>query len=124
MKFKFLSFTFALVVAIALASCGGDTVKPTGDVEKDVQAFKEYIQKVDVKNAAAVTEATKVYDEFTKYYSDEGAGKELKDKWTETYEKELKGIYDKFTEDTKNLVEGAVSGAVSGASKPAEESKS
>lgn len=108
MKIKFLSFAFALVVAFALVSCG-ETVKPTGDVEKDLKAFTEYIQKVDVKDKAALTEAEKVMEEFNKYYSDEGAGKELKDKWTEAIAKDPKATeaVTKFMEDVaKELISG------------------
>ena len=111
MKIKFLSFVFALVMAVMLSACSTEAPKPTGDVEKDTKAFTEYIQKVDLKDAAAVKEADKVIDEFKKYYT-EGEGKDK----AEEFEKGAKEATEKFINDAEKALISTAS--------PSEESKS
>lgn len=109
MKIKFLSIAFAFVVALALVSCKTEAPKPTGDVEKDVKALTEYIQKVDVKDAKAYEEATKVAEEFTKYYS-EGEGKDKAKEWGEAYAKEAKKALEKLTDEAAKAAASGASG--------------
>lgn len=115
MKIKFLSIAIALVAALALVSCKTEAPKPTGDVEKDVKAFTEYIQKVDVKDAQAMKDVEKVTEEFKKYYTD-GEGKDKAAQFAEAFEKEGKKAYEKLIEDAAKAAASAVS--------PSEESKS
>ena len=104
MKIKFLTIAFAIVAALAFVSCT-ETLKPTGDVDKDLKAFTEYIQKVDVKDASAINDATKVIDEFKKYYE---ANDELKAKWEEAIAKDPKAMetLSKFLDDAAKAALG------------------
>lgn len=81
MKIKFLSFAFAFVVALTLASCGNSgPVTPTGELEKDVEALVNKMKDAaSVKDQGELKEYTDLYTEFEKFYEEKGE----KDKFTQ-----------------------------------------
>lgn len=100
MKIKFLSFAFALVMAVMLSACSSG---PSGDPAKDAkQCATEMIdlmKNVDVSNLKTAEDADKWEKEFSKQVDD--LQKKYEDFYKEKGEDKLKE-FQKAVEDLEN----------------------
>lgn len=68
MKLKFLSFLFAFVLTLAIASCSSNT--PTGDIDKDVATLVDKLR--DVSGEDDLNNYITIYKQYLDYYDNQG----------------------------------------------------